>query len=310
MIEHSVRLARAAGLAGAALLSGCALIGPPEPSVEVAQAPDAGWTAYEEANVANVTAFYNAAFNAKNFVRARFYLADSYIEHDPAVGDARSGLEASIASVREEAPFSRRSIEGAYADGDYVLLHVRARRADEDLGTARFEIYRLDENGKVAEHWSVAQAIPAPEETRNANGMFYDVSSAEPAPLPPDQEEENKRIATEFYDRALNRKDFAGAQRLMGDVYVQHNPAAVDGPEGLAQHVAMVRETYPENRGELQRAFVDGDRVFLHLHTKRAPDQAGMAVVDMFRVTDGKVVEHWDVIQPVPETAANGNGMF
>ncbi len=140
--------------------------------------------------------------------------------------------------------------------------------------------------------------------------MFYAVTPAEPTPQTPAQEQENERIAYEFYDRALNRKDFPAARALMGDVYIQHNLRAVDGPAGLEAHVAMIAETFPANRGHLQRSFVDGDRVFLHFNTKRTPDQPGMAVMDMFRVADGKVVEHWDVIQPVPETSMNGNGMF
>jgi predicted SnoaL-like aldol condensation-catalyzing enzyme len=114
----------------------------------------------------------------------------------------------------------------------------------------------------------------------------------------------------EFYDRALNRKDWAAASELIGPNYIQHNPNAADGPEGLRAHVEMLRADFPESRGEIQASYVDGDRVILHVHSRRTPDDRGSAIVDIFRIADGLVVEHWDVVQPIPETAGNGDALF
>jgi predicted SnoaL-like aldol condensation-catalyzing enzyme len=125
-----------------------------------------------------------------------------------------------------------------------------------------------------------------------------------------DQEEQNLAIALEFYDVLLNQKDFEKGRQMMGDRYVQHNPNALDGFEGIENHIEMLRTTYPENRGEIVRAFTNGDLVALHVHSRRTPDSRGNAVVDMFRIENGKVVEHWDVVQAVPETALNNNTMF
>lgn len=125
-----------------------------------------------------------------------------------------------------------------------------------------------------------------------------------------DQEEENIAIALEFYDLLLNQKDWEAGKQMIGDRYVQHNPNAKDGLEGIQAHIDMIRTTYPDNHGELQRAFSRGDLVALHMHSKRTPESRGNAVVDMFRIEDGKVVEHWDVVQAVPETALNDNTMF
>jgi predicted SnoaL-like aldol condensation-catalyzing enzyme len=124
------------------------------------------------------------------------------------------------------------------------------------------------------------------------------------------QEEENIRIAMEFYDLLLNQKDWERGSRLIGDRYVQHNPNAPDGIEGIKAHIEMLQRDYPQNRGEIKRAFSRGDLVALHVHSKRAPELRGNAIVDMFRIEDGKVVEHWDVVQAVPEQAQNDNTMF
>jgi predicted SnoaL-like aldol condensation-catalyzing enzyme len=124
------------------------------------------------------------------------------------------------------------------------------------------------------------------------------------------QEEANKKAVLEFYEKAINQKDFAAASQYLGARYVQHNPNAADGPEGLRKFLDFLREKYPQSHSEVKRAFADGDYVILHVHAVREPGQRGSAIVDIFRLENGKVVEHWDVVQPIPETAANGNTMF
>src|SRR6266571_5102340 len=102
----------------------------------------------------------------------------------------------------------------------------------------------------------------------------------------------------------------ADATRFLGNRYTQHNPAAADGPEGLKGFIAFLKDKFPNNRSEIKRIFADGDFVIVHVHAVREPGTRGNAIVDIFKLDDGKVVEHWDVIQPVLEKAANNNGMF
>jgi len=125
-----------------------------------------------------------------------------------------------------------------------------------------------------------------------------------------DQIEVNKRKVVEFYDLLINRKDFAAASAYMGESYRQHNPLVADGPEGLAAFVDFLRAEYPEARSEVKRVLADGDFVILHVHSLRTPDSRGRAIIEIFRLEEGKVVEHWDTIQEIPETSANENGMF
>ena len=124
------------------------------------------------------------------------------------------------------------------------------------------------------------------------------------------QMEANKSTVRALYEAALNKKDFAEAAKYLGPKYIQHNPGAADGPEGLEGFIGFLREKFPDNHSEIKRIFAYGDYVIGHVHAVREPGTRGNAIVDIFRLEDGKVVEHWDVVQPIPEKAANSNGMF
>ena len=142
--------------------------------------------------------------------------------------------------------------------------------------------------------------------------LLASTMTAPPAALAADarQLEENKKIALDFYEKAINQKDFEAAKQHFGSRYVQHNPRAADGPEGPKAFLEVMKQRAPQSRSEIKRVFAEGDFVILHVHAVREPGSRGAAIVDIFRLEGGKVVEHWDVIQEVPETAANPNGMF
>jgi predicted SnoaL-like aldol condensation-catalyzing enzyme len=125
-----------------------------------------------------------------------------------------------------------------------------------------------------------------------------------------EREEANKKAVVEFYDKALNQKDFEAAAPYFGSRYVQHNPNAPDGIEGFKAFLGFLREKFPQSRSEIKRVLADGDYVILHVHAVRTPGERGSAIVDVFKLENGKIVEHWDVVQPIPEKSANGNGMF
>jgi predicted SnoaL-like aldol condensation-catalyzing enzyme len=124
------------------------------------------------------------------------------------------------------------------------------------------------------------------------------------------QMEENKKTVAALYDAALNQKDFDAASKYLGPRYTQHNPTAGDGPNGLKGFINFLKEKFPNSHSEIKRIFADGDYVIVHVHAVREPGTRGNAIVDIFKLENGKVVEHWDVVQPIPEKAANDNGMF
>ena len=122
--------------------------------------------------------------------------------------------------------------------------------------------------------------------------------------------EANKKIVVDFYEKALNQKDFDAAAKYFGPRYTQHNPGAPDGPEGFKRLVTLLKEKFPNSHNEIKRVIAEGDLVVLHVHSVREPGQRGRAIVDIFKVENGKIVEHWDVVQDVPEKSANDNTMF
>ena len=124
------------------------------------------------------------------------------------------------------------------------------------------------------------------------------------------KEEANRKVVLDFYEKGLNQKDADAAIALMGNRYVQHNPNAADGPEGFRKFIGFLKEKFPNSRSEIKRSFVDGDYVILHVHAVREPGTRGSAIVDIFKLENGRIVEHWDAVQPIPETSANNNGMF
>ena len=123
-------------------------------------------------------------------------------------------------------------------------------------------------------------------------------------------EENNKKVVAEFYEAALNQKNFEAAAKFLGPRYIQHNPNAADGPEGLKAFINFLREKFPDSRSEVKHVFADGDYVIQHVHSVRVPGSRGSAIINIFKLENGKIVEHWDVIQEIPEKSANANTMF
>ncbi|SJM51612.1 Possible membrane protein [Brevundimonas diminuta 3F5N] len=144
------------------------------------------------------------------------------------------------------------------------------------------------------------------------------VSAGEAAPAPTQTsaartptEAENARIVVAFYDLAFNQHRPTEAARLyIGDRYIQHNSAVPNGGAAFYGYFEGFFRDNPQSRATIHRVIVDGDLVALHVHSQETPDDPGRAIVDIFRVENGKIVEHFDVIQTVPATTANGNTMF
>jgi predicted SnoaL-like aldol condensation-catalyzing enzyme len=125
-----------------------------------------------------------------------------------------------------------------------------------------------------------------------------------------EQLERNKATVTACYRHAIVEKDFEAARALVGPTYTQHNPRIADGLEGLAQFIDSVKRDFPDLTVDVKRLVAEGNYVVGHVHGIRVPGQAGTAIVDIFRFEDNRIVEHWDVMQPIPEDAANENTMF
>jgi predicted SnoaL-like aldol condensation-catalyzing enzyme len=122
---------------------------------------------------------------------------------------------------------------------------------------------------------------------------------------------DNKRLVTEFYELAINKRKPAEAARKYIELpYRQHSPEVGDGPDGFVQFISEMQKKHPQLRVVISKALADDDLVALHVHLTREPNDPGLAIAELFRLKDGKIIEHWDVVQPVPEKTASGNSMF
>lgn len=97
---------------------------------------------------------------------------------------------------------------------------------------------------------------------------------------------------------------------MVGPKYKQHSPEFADGKQAFKDGVTGFLKAYPDSSAVIKHIGADGDLVFIHNHIKLNKADRGQAAVDIFRIKDGKIVEHWDVIQDIPEKAANDNTMF
>ena len=270
-------------------------------------------TPQELANRRVVSAFYEQAFGAKDVAAALQFLGPGYVEHDPSTADGQEGLAAHIARLKEAHPQSRHEVTQVVAEGDHVVLHVHVVDAPGSRGESMAHIYRLD-GGRIVEHWGMTQPVPDtpnPDNPNSAFGLASPAGAASTATGPRDRAREarHKQIVTDFYNAALNEKNWEKAVRFIGPRYTQHSLYAPDGPGGLRDLVDRLRDQFPLNRGEIKRAFVDRDLVVLHLRVRRTPEVQGWCVFEMMQLEDDKVVEHWDTFQTVPTSSANGHPM-
>jgi len=110
-----------------------------------------------------------------------------------------------------------------------------------------------------------------------------------------------------FYEQGKVREAY---ETWVAEDYKQHNPNATDGRDAAIAFLEPFYQRNPTHRMTVYRVLVDGDLFAVHLRGQTGPDDRGAAAVDILRVKDCKIVEHWDVTQAVPETSANKNGMF
>ena len=123
-------------------------------------------------------------------------------------------------------------------------------------------------------------------------------------------EEANLQLVLGMFEEVLGPMDSSAVDRFIAKDYIQHNQSVAPGREPLKRFLDTIREQTPEAVHDVKRAFVDGDHVIVQYHVRRWPGDTGWAVIDIFRVEGGMIVEHWDVMQDVVEDGPNPHSPF
>ncbi|MUJ36998.1 hypothetical protein [Aliivibrio fischeri] len=227
---------------------------------------------------------------------------NKYVQHNLAVGDGLEGF----GSVLQQLPkgSAKANVIRALQDGDYVVTHTEYNFFGPK---ARFDVFRFEE-GRIVEHWDNLQEI-APKNSSGHTQFDGDTTITDL-----DKTEENKTIVSNFVNTILMKGEMAKINQFIGNEdsdYIQHNPAIADGLSGLSVALnelakANMPMTYSQNHkilGEGNFVLSISEGTFMNKH---------VAFYDLFRLGNGKIVEHWDTIEPIPEKSEwkNNNGKF
>jgi predicted SnoaL-like aldol condensation-catalyzing enzyme len=123
-------------------------------------------------------------------------------------------------------------------------------------------------------------------------------------------EQRNHDLVMGLFVEVLNPLDSSAVDRFIAPDYIQHSQLAEPGREALKTFLDFAKLQSPDAVHDVKRSFVEGDHVIVHYHVRRTQDDPGLAVIDIFRVENGLIAEHWDVLQDVPTRSPNPNSMF
>nr|WP_284300324.1 hypothetical protein [Thalassotalea loyana] len=227
---------------------------------------------------------------------------NKYIQHNLAVADGLAGFGEVLSMLPPGS--AKATVKRAFQDGEFVVLHTEYNFFGPKVG---FDVFRF-ENNKIVEHWDNLQEI-AP---KNPSGRTQLDGPTEILDL--DKTQANKTLVSSFVDAILIKGEMEKISLYIGPNkadYIQHNPMVADGLSGLGQALSALAEKgmpmiYKRNhkvlgQGNFVLAISEG--VFLN---------NDVAFYDLFRIDNGKIVEHWDTIENIPEKSAwkNNNGKF
>lgn len=230
----------------------------------------------------------------------QFINPDKYIQHNLAICEGVSGLAAALAQL---SPGSARvNTVRVFEDGDYVFAHTDYDFFGPKIG---FDIFRY-EDGRIVEHWDNLQETP---KGPNPGGHTMLDGPTEPADF--DKTEENKAlIRRQIEDIIAGRLDRLPGY-FDGNAYIQHNPLLADGLSGLGAGLKALAEKGVQVKYD-RLHLVLGEGNFVLAVTEGIFGSAPSAYYDLYRIENGKIAEHWDVIEAIPpkEEQKNGNGKF
>ena len=236
---------------------------------------------------------------------AKSLLAEGYIQHNLAYGTGRDAFVGSVAYLASAPVKTTVKNIRAFSDGDKVFLQTVYNFAGAGDQVA-FDIFRFDENGLIAEHWDNLAALAAP----NPSGHTQTDGTMEVTDL--DKTEENRKLVESFlYDVMQGDHPEKTPDYFDGDTYIQHNTGIADGLSGLgAALAALAQQGIQMIYTTVHQVLAQGN--FVLAVSEGTFGGAPTAYSDLWRVENGKIAEHWDVMETIADqsTWANDNGKF
>jgi predicted SnoaL-like aldol condensation-catalyzing enzyme len=293
------------GLGAASVILGTAGCATPEeaPTASAAEASTrSGRHDGRDVNVAFVEAGLDAMFVDLDPNAVDRYLAPSFIEHDPLFANGLEPQRAIIRQLKTNSAFSYRRVR-ALGDGDLVAVHGEIQGFFAKPA-AVFDLFRL-ENGKIVEHWDAIQQEEAPNPSGRTmlDGPTYIEGHSR------GRAEQNKTIADRLVETTLvDREASRLGEFISANTYLQHHPGVGDGLANVQAFLSAGIQNDGLRYLKIHHTLGQGN--FVLLHSEGEADGAKLAFFDLWRVEGGKMVEHWDVVQPVPASSANDNGFF
>ncbi len=257
------------------------------------------------------------------------YAHPDFIQHNPRMADGLEGHRAyfeNMAASESDGDSSKWAhiTDMLLVDGDLFAVMHRAYRSPDKPGTIVVDIWRV-EDGKIAEHWDVMQEIPdgIPHDNGMGCGEARDYASVRAhedsiqnptcgVPDPGSSKEQTLEYYQAYVDEVAQGDVISAIEKWIHPDYKQHSPVIADGKQGAIDYLQEEwgREDAPKPILGEQRIIAEGDLALVHYLYELEGTPTKEAHIDIFRFTDGKMSEHWDVKQPIPETSANDNGMW
>jgi predicted SnoaL-like aldol condensation-catalyzing enzyme len=294
--RHAIQTIRS--LATLVLLASITACGAPAPASEDAASTAQAASGRRPANDRLVDEALDALFVDLDADAVDRYLAPTYIEHDPLFATGVEPQRTLIHSLASNPAFKYERLR-TIGHGDYVAVHG-VITGFFPLPAAVFDLFRV-ENGRLAEHWDVIQQTTAPNPSGHTmlDGTTKIRAHGHAA--------RNAELATCLVDTVLVSGQVDRLPDFVAPTYIQHNPGVGDG---LAPVEAFLGDAIKSgfHYTHIHHVVAEGD--FVVVESEATANGATLALFDMWRVENDKMVEHWDVIQPVPATSANANGFF
>ncbi len=257
-----------------------------------------------EANKALMQTYMDDLLQGRRDKFASYFDGNNYIQHNPLVADNLTGLFAGLQALAKQGlqvKYDR--VHKILGEGNFVLVVAEGSFGSQP--SAYYDLYRI-QNGKIAEHWDTIEAIPPRGEWKNSNGKFFSRAPTTENDMTNTIEKTNKALVLEAFDTLFNKRDYVAAGKFWSPDYIQHSAHIAPGRDGLFN---LVKGAPTEMRYENSLIMAEGDLLMLHGRFTNVGQPAAWIVVDIVRLENGRLAEHWDVIEDEATRAGSRSGL-